>query len=881
MKSTLFPIAVLAVAIASAGCTNKDIEQPEQAQVTDNNIAPTANAGADRTVSEGASVTLSGSGSDMDGSIATYNWSQVSGPSVTLTAGDAGTVSFTAPAVEASSQLVFELRVSDDGGASSPADAVTVTVLPVYDKFFGTAIEHPDDYNQLTTYFDQITPGNSGKWGSVESERDMPVWTDLDTAHTFAGNNDLQFKFHTLFWGQQQPGWLDGLSVEEQRAEIDEWLTDVAARYPNLDMIDVVNEPLHAPPAYKEALGGDGETGWDWLITAFELAREHFPESKLLLNDYNILNLEDATEDYLALVELLKSRDLIDGVGVQAHFLEQSLAVDVAANLDTLASTGLPIYVSELDINFADDARHANKLRELFTVFWEHPAVAGVTHWGYRQGHMWRSEAWLLASDGTERAGLQWLNCYLADNTGCDVLVPEYIPAGWSGSDELLTLEAELFDEGRGVQAAGDFIAQTDLGDWIRFQAVEFKDAWDSFSVNYAKGAGEAGSISIRLGSLDADDAATVQLPATNGWGDFQTITADWSPIAGTHDVYVRFNDVAGVGNIDWLRFGVAGATPVNNLVSNGDFEQGADGWGAGWAGGALSTSTDYAQSGNRSLLASGFGSGAYATYDLTTSLEPGTNYPITAWALHTGADPVQITMVTKLACEGQGDQYIWLNNQDAAPSGTWVQMSGILEIAADCQINEALLYFENTPEGTDVYLDAVEVVVPGGGEEPASNNLITDGGFEGAALSSSWSAWYTSGTTLAISDEQSQAGSQSLKVSTRTENSNPSYDLTSKVEAGTTYDVALSVRHSGPDAAPVQLTQKLACDGADDAYVGVAGSDAEGNPLSLAAGEWHDLTGSFTVPADCSVTELRLYFEGTPLAVETLYIDEFSVTPQ
>ena len=874
MKNTLFPIAVLAVAIGSAGCTNKEIEQPEQAQVTDNNVAPTADAGPDRSVSEGASVTLSGSGSDMDGSIASYNWSQVSGPSVTLTAGDAGTVTFTAPAVEASTQLVFELRVNDDGGAASPADAVTVTVLPVYDKFFGTAIEHPDDYNQLTTYFDQITPGNAAKWGSVEAERDMPVWTDLDTAHTFAADNELAFKFHTLFWGQQQPGWLDGLSAEEQRAEIDEWLTDVAERYPNLDMIDVVNEPLHAPPAYKDALGGDGETGWDWLITAFELARAHFPESTLILNDYNILNLESATEDYLALVELLNNRDLIDGVGVQAHFLEQSLAADVAANLDTLASAGLPIYVSELDINFADDARHANKLRELFTVFWEHPAVAGVTHWGYRQGYMWRSEAWLLASDGTERAGLQWLNCYLGEGADCDVLVPEYVPAGWSGSDELLTLEAELYDEGRGVQAAGDIIAQTDLGDWIRFQAVAFNEAWDSFSVNYAKGAGEAGSISIRLGSLDAADALNVQLPATNGWSDFQTITADWSPVSGTQDVYVRFNDVAGVGNIDWLRFGVAGAEPVNNLVSNGDFEQGADGWGAGWAGGSLSTSTDYAQSGNRSLLASGFGSGAYATYDLTASLQPGTNYPVSAWALHTGAEAAQITMVTKLACEGQGDQYIWLNNQGAAPAATWVQLSGILEIAADCQINEALLYFENTPGGTDVYIDAVEVIAPGG-EEPASDNLITDGGFEGAALSSSWSAWWAGGTSLAISDEQAQAGSQSLKVSERVENSMPSYDLTSKVEAGATYDVSLFVQHSGPDAAPISLTHKLACEGADDAYVGVASAE------SMAANTWTEMTGTLEVPSDCTVNELRLYFEGIPAAVETLYIDEFSVTPQ
>jgi len=46
---------------------------------------------------------------------------------------------------------------------------------------------------------------------------------------------------------------------------------------PDLPMIDVVNEPLHAVPPYAAALGGSGATGWDWVIKAFEMARGHFP----------------------------------------------------------------------------------------------------------------------------------------------------------------------------------------------------------------------------------------------------------------------------------------------------------------------------------------------------------------------------------------------------------------------------------------------------------------------------------------------------------------------------------------------------------------------------------------------------------------------------
>jgi hypothetical protein len=49
------------------------------------NQAPTANAGPDQTVNEGATVTLDGSNStDPDGSITSYLWTQTAGTSVTL-----------------------------------------------------------------------------------------------------------------------------------------------------------------------------------------------------------------------------------------------------------------------------------------------------------------------------------------------------------------------------------------------------------------------------------------------------------------------------------------------------------------------------------------------------------------------------------------------------------------------------------------------------------------------------------------------------------------------------------------------------------------------------------------------------------------------------
>jgi len=89
------------------------------------NQAPSANAGSDRSVDAGDSVTITGSGSDPDGSIVSWSWTQVSGTSVTLSGAGTQEVSFTAPDADATIRL--RLTVTDDDGASD-SDEVVITV---------------------------------------------------------------------------------------------------------------------------------------------------------------------------------------------------------------------------------------------------------------------------------------------------------------------------------------------------------------------------------------------------------------------------------------------------------------------------------------------------------------------------------------------------------------------------------------------------------------------------------------------------------------------------------------------------------------------------------------------------------------------------------
>jgi hypothetical protein len=80
------------------------------------NTAPVANAGSDKTITLPTnSITINGSGSDSDGSIAAYSWTQVSGPS-TATLSNKASASLSASSL-VSGSYTFQLKVTDNDGA--------------------------------------------------------------------------------------------------------------------------------------------------------------------------------------------------------------------------------------------------------------------------------------------------------------------------------------------------------------------------------------------------------------------------------------------------------------------------------------------------------------------------------------------------------------------------------------------------------------------------------------------------------------------------------------------------------------------------------------------------------------------------------------------
>jgi GH35 family endo-1,4-beta-xylanase len=292
-----------------------------------------------------------------------------------------------------------------------------------YSKYLGSAAESPLP-SSFDSYWNQVTPGNAGKWGSVETTRNHYNWGSLDIIYNYAILRGFRYKHHTLIWGQQQPNWISSLDTASQFDEIEEWIRLVGERYPLIDYVDVVNEPLpgHNQPSYKAALGGNGVTGWDWVINSFKLARQYMPNAKLLLNDFGIINDNNATTQYLTIINLLKDSSLIDGIGVQGHRFELMYAdtTTMKYNLNRLEATGLPVHISEFDVGTVngspyDSVFQLSEYQRVFPVLWNHPGVAGITLWGYIEGLVWQVNTYIVRANGSETPAMRWLRSYLVN----------------------------------------------------------------------------------------------------------------------------------------------------------------------------------------------------------------------------------------------------------------------------------------------------------------------------------------------------------------------------------------------------------------------------------------------------------------------------------
>jgi len=317
--------------------------------------------------------------------------------------------------------------------------------------------------------FNQISPENDLKWESIQPREgaDGYNFAPADAYVAFGLTNQMYIVGHTLVWHNQTPNWVfagtnpppgatdaagtnapggrrlgGGFGYNGPRASREELLhrmhdhiAAVVGRYKGkIKVWDVVNEAVaeNGTNLLRNSLWLQ-IIGPDFIAKAFEYAHEADPGAILRYNDYG---LEGAGKrhKFITLIKSLQAEKVpVMAIGTQTHVSVSSPSFEAEDQaLTELETLGLPIHITELDVNGAqagqrntgadvannsattqggliNDAsqRLANQYANLFKAFLKHKnSVKVVTFWGVNDAISWRANGHPLLFDGNDQPKL-------------------------------------------------------------------------------------------------------------------------------------------------------------------------------------------------------------------------------------------------------------------------------------------------------------------------------------------------------------------------------------------------------------------------------------------------------------------------------------------
>lgn len=227
----------------------------------------------------------------------------------------------------------------------------------------------------VATQFNLVEAENEMKIDYTEpSQNNFSLW-DAKKLTTFAADNSMDVRGHTLVWHSQVAAWISQDGKKNNHGWTKQQLTDIMQNHINgvagglkgtIREWDVCNEVLDDdqsivwsnPEGYNlRASVWQNVIGEEYLVKAFQMAHEADPDAKLYINDYGVEFMGDPkAEAYYNLVKKLIERGApIDGVGFQCHLTTGQLnAKRLKDNLKRYADLGLEVAITELDIAQAD-----------------------------------------------------------------------------------------------------------------------------------------------------------------------------------------------------------------------------------------------------------------------------------------------------------------------------------------------------------------------------------------------------------------------------------------------------------------------------------------------------------------------------------------------
>jgi len=183
--------------------------------------------------------------------------------------------------------------------------------------------------------------------------------TPIDYYSRFAEKNGLNRGIWgaPIIWAADVPDWIKNgnFSKDELTQIMNDHVTQlVTMGKGKVNYWTVVNEP-YAPPYRNDDIFYQ-VIGPDYVELAFRAARIADPNVKLIFNDtYNHMSsgpngtMTQFTQEH---IRKLKEQGLVDGVGLQMH-LDAANPPNKEDMIATMQSYGVPIYITEFDVNLS------------------------------------------------------------------------------------------------------------------------------------------------------------------------------------------------------------------------------------------------------------------------------------------------------------------------------------------------------------------------------------------------------------------------------------------------------------------------------------------------------------------------------------------------
>ncbi|MGQ0672236.1 MAG: endo-1,4-beta-xylanase [Hyphomicrobium sp.] len=246
------------------------------------------------------------------------------------------------------------------------------------------------------------------KMHSFRPTADVIEFAPADRFMSFAEENGLPVRGHTLIWHDGLPDWINRLGPGEAAHLLEAHIETILERYGGrVRHWDVVNEPIgpwdHLPGNLRTGVFRNA-FGEDYIARSFRLTRKLDKTARLVLNEAQTEaddeNSRTFRESFMALVRrLLDAGVPLDAVGLESH-LVSSRPYDFprfAAWLEELAALGLEVHITELDVNDeafdADIAKRdkavANMYRGFLDAVLKVKAVTTVVNWQLADHTSW------------------------------------------------------------------------------------------------------------------------------------------------------------------------------------------------------------------------------------------------------------------------------------------------------------------------------------------------------------------------------------------------------------------------------------------------------------------------------------------------------------